>query len=65
MGRRMLAICRDTWPLLLLGGVLTIVMARYVELWVGCAMPLIMLFLVVYFAFLRYGADGERRTDLD
>lgn len=61
----MLAICRDTWPLLLLGAALTFVLARYVEWWLGCTMPLIMAFLVAYFAFLRYGADGERRADLD
>lgn len=65
MSKRFLAICRDTWWLLVIGGVLTAVIAVYVEWWLACAMPPILLFLVGYFAFLRYGADGERRTDLD
>lgn len=65
MGKRFLAICRDTWWLLVIGGALTAVTAVYVEWWLACAMPPIILFLVGYFAYLRYGADGVERTDLD
>ena len=50
---------------LLIGAALTAVVAIYVEWWLACAMPPIILFLVGYFAYLRYGADGVARTDLD